>query len=256
MGIAVFTSIQSDCSCCPRQFAGFALLNSLHIFQLVPCTSCCFLVTCCSLQYEEFKLYFSLCGKYKFLQTLIVWYRVPHCSLWAMPWRAYGCQWLPSMLVKAKELDGAITGHQRTCISVPSSVRLRVASLWILWRVCWQDRTLVQSFSLSFYFIGLKLLSSQRSIEKIFTMPKMDSIPILPMGEPWCGIWHQGSATGSAFLQAGAVQALLTSAWPPHLQALLFSLLVGSAWLISLWDSFLRRQMNVSPCSPMKYYIT
>lgn len=109
-------------------------------------------------------------------------------------------------------------------------------------------------FSLSFYFIALKLVSSQFSINKIFTTPKMDNIPknvyikywctmekwetmiplwglcgkSLPMGEPWCGVWHQGSATGSAFLQAGAAQALLASAWSPHLQALLFSLLVGS----------------------------
>lgn len=88
---------------------------------------------------------------------------------------------------------------------------------------------------------------------KIFTAPKMDSIPknvykvwctiekwetVIPlwglcrknlrMGEPWCGVRHQGSAIGSAFLQEGAAQALLASACPPHLQALLFSLLVGS----------------------------
>lgn len=32
-------------------------------------------------------------------------------------------------------------------------------------------------FSLSFYFIALKLVSSQFSINKIFTTPKMDNIP-------------------------------------------------------------------------------
>lgn len=72
----------------------------------------------------------------------------------------------------------------------------------------------------------------------------------LPMGEPWCGVWHQGSATGSAFLQAGAAQALLASAWPPHLQALLFSLLVGSGWLISAPASLLSEKTDKQTISP------
>lgn len=80
----------------------------------VTCISCSFFSLCqllFSYSYAilwssnlEVKLCFSLCRKYRFLQTV---------SLWAMPLRAYRFQWLPNIPLKAEEP----AGHQRTLLS-------------------------------------------------------------------------------------------------------------------------------------------